>query len=185
MRKQKGITLISLLITIIILIILAGIGINLSLGENGLFNKAKQAKQYYQTKANEEETLLSNASNEIDRYIDSREKVNHEMKIDKLITYPEGIGSIKQSIVELILDVRDYKKLMFGTLNMSSENYNRMYISKGKSLKGDIAVMMNERSGESGIFENMEWDVSQCDYIHIHIQSGRGDTVYIENITLK
>jgi len=42
-----AITLISLVITIIILIILAGVGINLSLGENGLFNKAKYAKDKY------------------------------------------------------------------------------------------------------------------------------------------
>lgn len=36
---NKGITLISLVVTIIILIILAGVGINLSLGENGLFSR--------------------------------------------------------------------------------------------------------------------------------------------------
>ena len=41
--EVKGITLISLVITIIILIILAGVTINLTLGENGLFNTAKEA----------------------------------------------------------------------------------------------------------------------------------------------
>lgn len=45
--KNNAITLISLVITIILLIILAGIAINLSLGENGLFIKAKQAKEKY------------------------------------------------------------------------------------------------------------------------------------------
>ena len=44
-NNQKGITLIALVITIIVLIILAGISINLVLGENGLFNKAKQAAE--------------------------------------------------------------------------------------------------------------------------------------------
>ena len=44
---NRGITLISLVITIILLIILAGIGINLSLGEDGLFNKAKYSKGKY------------------------------------------------------------------------------------------------------------------------------------------
>ncbi len=43
--KNKGITLISLVITIIILIILAGISVNLILGGNGLFEKAKSAKE--------------------------------------------------------------------------------------------------------------------------------------------
>ncbi len=40
-----GITLISLVITIVILIILASVGIYLSLGNNGIFTKAKQAKE--------------------------------------------------------------------------------------------------------------------------------------------
>ncbi len=45
LEVENAITLISLVITIIILIILAGVGINLSLGENGLFNRAKYAKE--------------------------------------------------------------------------------------------------------------------------------------------
>jgi len=41
--KNKGITLIALIITIIVLIILSGIAINLTLKENGIFNKAQLA----------------------------------------------------------------------------------------------------------------------------------------------
>ena len=44
MKEQKGITLVALVITIIILLILAGISIA-TLGENnGLFTRAKEAK---------------------------------------------------------------------------------------------------------------------------------------------
>ena len=45
MKNQKGITLISLVITIVILIILAGVAINMTLGENGIFTKAQEAKK--------------------------------------------------------------------------------------------------------------------------------------------
>ena len=44
MIKEKGITLIALVITIIVLIILTGVSIALLLGENGLILKAKEAK---------------------------------------------------------------------------------------------------------------------------------------------
>ena len=44
-RKEKGITLIALVITIIVLIILAGVAINLTLGDNGIINKAKYSKE--------------------------------------------------------------------------------------------------------------------------------------------
>ena len=46
-KANKGITLIALVITIIILIILAGVAVNLSLGENGIFNRAKTAREQY------------------------------------------------------------------------------------------------------------------------------------------
>ena len=44
-NRQRGITLISLVITIVVLIILAGVAINLTLGENGIFKKAQEAKK--------------------------------------------------------------------------------------------------------------------------------------------
>ncbi len=43
-KNTKGITLISLVITIIILLILAGVSIATLTGDNGLLNKAKNAK---------------------------------------------------------------------------------------------------------------------------------------------
>ena len=45
MKKQKAITLISLVITIIVLIILASVAIYLSLSNNGIFVRSKQAKE--------------------------------------------------------------------------------------------------------------------------------------------
>ena len=43
--KEKGITLVALVISIVILLILAGIAIGALTGENGLFTRAKQAKE--------------------------------------------------------------------------------------------------------------------------------------------
>ncbi|MDO5557921.1 MAG: BspA family leucine-rich repeat surface protein, partial [Clostridia bacterium] len=51
---SRGITLIALIITIVIMLILAGITINLTLGENGIFQKAKLAKQNYELASAEE-----------------------------------------------------------------------------------------------------------------------------------
>ena len=42
-RNKRGITLIALIITIIVLLILAGVTINMVLGDNGLINKAKNS----------------------------------------------------------------------------------------------------------------------------------------------
>jgi len=44
MKNQKGITLIALVITIIVLLILAGVSIAMLTGENGILNQAKSSK---------------------------------------------------------------------------------------------------------------------------------------------
>ena len=56
MRGIKGITLIALVITIIVLLILAGISISTLTGENGILVKSKTAKEESK-KAEYEETL--------------------------------------------------------------------------------------------------------------------------------
>lgn len=48
MKKNKGITLIALVITIILLLILTGVILNLALGNEGLLQLAKNAKNEYQ-----------------------------------------------------------------------------------------------------------------------------------------
>ncbi len=57
--KNRGITLVSLVVTIIILIILAGISLNLVLGENGLFQMAKKAKENMELAQTEEQEQLN------------------------------------------------------------------------------------------------------------------------------
>ena len=47
MKNQKGITLVTLVVTIIVLIIVATAVISLTLGQNGLLNKAKYTREEY------------------------------------------------------------------------------------------------------------------------------------------
>lgn len=44
-KESKGITLIALIVTIVVLIILAGVSMNLVLGKNGIIQRAKEAKK--------------------------------------------------------------------------------------------------------------------------------------------
>ncbi len=57
-RKEKGITLVALVVTIIVLIILAGVTLNIVLDQNGIINKAQQATEDYDTAQREEQELL-------------------------------------------------------------------------------------------------------------------------------
>ena len=56
LKKQKGITLIALIITIIVMLILVGVTINVALN-GGLFTKASEASEQMQNEAEKEELL--------------------------------------------------------------------------------------------------------------------------------
>ena len=58
-KNSKGITLISLVITIIILIILAGVSIAIVFDEDGIINKAKKAAENMEIAAIEEQEMLN------------------------------------------------------------------------------------------------------------------------------
>lgn len=49
-RREKGITLIALIVTIVILLILAGIGIGTLSGDNGLINQTRRSKTWIRKK---------------------------------------------------------------------------------------------------------------------------------------
>lgn len=63
--KNKGITLIALVISILVLIILSAVAINLSLGHNGILTKAEKAKENYIIAQNVEETEIDELYSQI------------------------------------------------------------------------------------------------------------------------
>ena len=57
--RNQGITLIALVITIIVLLILAGVSIATLTGQNGILTQAKNAKEQWEQGREEEENKLS------------------------------------------------------------------------------------------------------------------------------
>lgn len=64
--NTKGITLVALVVTIIIILILAGITMAFTLGPNGIIERAKDAKAKYEIASSNEETALNKLSNELE-----------------------------------------------------------------------------------------------------------------------
>lgn len=69
-HNNSGITLVALVVTIVVLLILAGVSINLVIGQNGLMNRAKEAKEQTLQARKEEEKLFSDIDEKITEYID-------------------------------------------------------------------------------------------------------------------
>ncbi len=85
-KKQKGITLIALVITIIVLLILAGVSIATLTGDNGILTKAQTAKTETE-KASEEEQIQLAAMNAAM----NTEKYEYEVK-DGTVPIPAGFA---------------------------------------------------------------------------------------------
>ena len=67
-KEKNGITLIALVITVIVLLILAGVIIAALSGDNGILTRAKEAKEKTEQAQKEEEKTLSSIENIIEKY---------------------------------------------------------------------------------------------------------------------
>ena len=72
-KKEKGITLIALVVTIIVLLILAGVAISLTIDQGGIFDRAQKAANTWRNASlNEErefENFTTNYDSVYDRYV--------------------------------------------------------------------------------------------------------------------
>ena len=71
MKRERGITLIALVVTIVVLLILAGVSINALFGNSGIIEKAKEAQ-------NKMDKATENDQNELTNWIDNQINKNNE-----------------------------------------------------------------------------------------------------------
>ncbi len=69
--REHGITLVALVVTIIIMLILAGIVLRMAIGENGLFEMSKKSTNKYKEAEANESREMGKAGNEISNIIES------------------------------------------------------------------------------------------------------------------
>ena len=96
MKNDKGITLVALVVTIIVLIILAGISINLVLGDNGIITIAKKAKENTELAKIQEETEL----NELYYQLETEGSISDNIPYDSIAKLAEFKKAIANAIEE-------------------------------------------------------------------------------------
>ena len=116
MKKNNGITLIALVISIIVLLILAGVSIAMLTGKNGLITKAISAKEKTEQAEIDEKDKLAKTNETIEKYVTNRDgsitidsdKLNEmiETKVQEQYTY-----SLEEKKVGKWVDGKDlYRK---------------------------------------------------------------------------
>ena len=76
MKKQNGITLVALVITIIVLLILAGVALATLTGNDSIMNNAQNAVNQYNNKAGQEENFLNTIEEMLNSYLHNYTSAN-------------------------------------------------------------------------------------------------------------
>ena len=120
-KQEKGITLIALVVTIVVLLILAGVSISLVLNNNGVMSKAKDAKNQYAEAQTNDERQLNEVSDWIDTKVGDTTGGGSVTKIDG-VPIPEGyyyVGGTKAKglvISDEKADAGKYKTVTDGNI---------------------------------------------------------------------
>lgn len=109
MKNNKGITLIALIITIIVLLILTGVTITMVLGENGLLDKTKQVKNQHHTAKIKEEIELAIT----DIYMEEIPKGN-TVTIESVLEELKRRNTLEDISIEEKVGVKEGELIEFG-----------------------------------------------------------------------
>ena len=138
LKNTKGITLVALVITIVILLILAGISIS-ALTNTGIFQKAKDAKQKSEDAALDQNTKLDEYENELDKYLPKQNEnsLAKAVKVGDYVTYtPYELDN--NALTTLKTNLKNYSG--------ASDNTTNSAIAREKDLKWRV-LDVDEKTG--------------------------------------
>ena len=125
LKKQKGITLIALVLTIIVLLILAGVTIATLTGDNGIITRANQAKTETEQAEKEERNDLEKQADFINEYITG-------IEVEQVTDQNPGVLETEGTDIYVINSIED---LVFFAHNVTNgNNYEGKTVKLGLSL---------------------------------------------------
>ena len=194
LKNNKGITLIALIITIIILIILAGISISILTGQDGLINKVKQGTQNYQNAAIEEQERLNTIYDGVGTGIASNTGTIYDVsekqrKIDELQAELDALkadlGDKAATPNKMLKDYQAYVngELVTGMIESKSEQTytpgtTNQTIAAGQYLSGDQTILGDADLKAENIKNGVEIFGITGTLTDKHIETGYVDITY-------
>ena len=128
-EKTRGITLISLVITIIILLILAGVTLNLTLGDRGIITQAQQAKEAHEIATIKENIKLDILNKEL-------EKEGESLTKEELEEIAENHGELQEDGNTIITD--DGYEINIDEIYKPGEGTSGGVIATGNATEADV-----------------------------------------------
>ena len=142
--EDKGITLIALVITIIVLLILAGVSVAMLTGTNGILTQAQKAKMTTELSSYKEQLELYKTEklSENREFLESTLTVGKESL--KYNTQPEGeTGNIKTVILNIKDEYIDKVEIIKGSLLINTQDKNEIEIAKSLGIAANPYDIVN------------------------------------------
>ena len=176
-KKQKGITLIALIITIIVMLILAMVSISI-IKNQGIITKSKEAADRYNEKAGEEQANLTEwerlmaeySGSSEEAYVTPRTEVEYKgqtLKVGDYVNYDEGTGYTWTT---------DSTKGTGGDGNLTSKTYTTEDMSwrvLGLDENGNLELISDKQTseylylkGKAGYYNGEEQLKEMCDALY-------------------
>ncbi len=143
-RNKKGITLVALVITIIVLLILAGVSIAMLTGTNGILTQAQKAKMTTELSSYKEQLELYKTEklSENREFLESTLTVGKESL--KYNTQPDGeTGNIKTVIPSIKDEYIDKVEIIKGSLLINTQDKNEIEIAKSLGIAANPYDIVN------------------------------------------
>ena len=181
-KSVRGITLIALVVTIIVLLILAGVAISLTIGQDGIFARAQNAVNVYEQASLNEQNALEGFADMMNEYINGSNQSNAktvvqafkdgELQIGDYVNYQNptsgqyiSYGS-KNGVADQIFNVDSTTQWI--VLGLSADG-NHLLLTTSSPLKRGTAQNPNTSNGyDSGEIETMNTDY----YYYLHGAEG-------------
>lgn len=168
--KERGITLVALVITIIILIILSTVTINTILGKYGLINQASITKNTAENFVASGQENIDKILNEYTSIMDENQYNNYTIDIDSnLITYNQSLGesNIIYKVVGKIGEKTVYENLINGIVDTAGNNM----------IQANIDLLVGTTLTIQPVYYSPSYDLISDETVTIEMTSNNTQTV--------
>ena len=174
MKKEKGITLVALVVTIIVLLILSGVTVAMLAGQNGILTQAQKAKKATEAAAQEENSALSS----LEDYMITDGSYNKETGVNE----PRLLSGMKEVMFKLPSGSDKGQAIKQGETGFDESNwydYKKSYWANAVTEDGSYWVWI-PRFAYKITYKNAS-DKSQGGKVEIKFLLGTTDEYYTDD----
>ena len=141
LKSKKGITLVALVVTIVVLLILAGVSINLVLGDNGIIAKAKETQRKSAEASQNDLISMNELAQQLEEQINgstgsgAATKVPAEATAETAPYFPDNTFTKKEGTIDAGLVIQDANENEYVWVVVPKSLYNNTNYNSNNSKK--------------------------------------------------